>query len=417
MLTESIISQEELASKDFLEKTQHALTNPLESVELVVVDESHNFRNPLSNRWENLFSLVNDHISKTGKRPHLVFLTATPINNTIWDLYFQILLLVNNNRKTFVKEGISDLLEFFKFVDKRGKPSLLNDLLNEISIRRTRDYIKKNYPNIELNGKKIIFPERIPKNINYRLGPTYNGMYRKISDAIAEDLTLAYYNLLNYKNVKLTTEEELIRGKMIALDGIFRTILLKRLESSVEAFRTSVNNQLKFLMELEKHLTQGKILTKKAFLKYILYSDNELDDYKEELRDIKLEEYDKKRLFNDIQKDSIIFENIFSIVENIIPEDDAKLVELSNILLQLLKDGQVIVFTYYADTLNYIFKNISQSNLFQGFKIRSISGTTPSSEREKIVNDFLTNKVDVLMSDRCSFRGNEFTISTIHSKL
>jgi len=101
-------------------------------VELVVVDESHNFRNPMSNRWENLFTLLNEHM----KGPKVLFLTATPINNTVWDLYWQIMLLVKNNESAFIRENVPDLSKFFKMAE--SNPTLLNDLLNEISIRRTK---------------------------------------------------------------------------------------------------------------------------------------------------------------------------------------------------------------------------------------------------------------------------------------
>ena len=111
---ENILSQEDLASESYLEKAKRTLGGRMDNVELIVVDESHNFRNPLSNRWENFFSLVHDNISETGKKPYILFLTATPINNTPWDLYWQIMLLVLMDRSAFIKENIPDLFKFFK---------------------------------------------------------------------------------------------------------------------------------------------------------------------------------------------------------------------------------------------------------------------------------------------------------------
>ncbi len=399
ILTESILSQEELASQDFLKKAKETIGGDLRDIDLLVVDESHNFRNPLSNRWENLFTLIKDHISKGGKRPYVLFLTATPINNTIWDLYWQIMLLVTMDRLAFVKENISDLFQFFKEVEKKDNPTLLNDLLNEISIRRTRDYIKRNYPNATINGKKVIFPERRLENMSYKLGSTYKGMYRTIARALTEELTMAYYRILEYKKAeKLSVEEQLALGRMIALEGIFRTIMLKRLESSVEAFRKSVTKHLDFLHQLKEHLRQGKLLTKEAFNRYLMSVDEELEEYVETLADFNVDEYYIEKLFADIDKDASVLTGILAQVNTIRPEDDAKLLEFKKRLRELVSKGQVIVFTYYADTLEYIHGQSENSKEFAGLRIEKISGATPPSKRDNIVNEFLAKKIDILIS-------------------
>lgn len=412
-VTENVLSQEELATEDFLDKAKRAVGTDLTKVQLIVVDESHNFRNPLSNRWENFFTLVNDNIAKNGKKPDILFLTATPINNTIWDLYWQIMLLVSMDRNAFIKENISDTLMFFKEIEKRGDPALLNDLLNEISIRRTRDYIKKNYPDAYIIRKlpdgteeemKIIFPERTLENINYELDRTYQGMYREISDAITQKLTMAYYRILRYrKEEKLAPDEVMTLNRMIAIGGIFKTILLKRLESSVEAFRISIGKHIHFLEELKKHLLDGKFLTKQSFNKYLMMADEEIEEFAEIFEDFKLEDYKKEELFEDIDKDIVVLNKILEKVNKIKSEDDAKLKVFKNNLLNLLKKGQVLVFTYYADTLEYIYKHILEDKEFSNFKIEAISssgrttGKTPN-ERERIREAFFEKKIDVLMS-------------------
>jgi len=399
ILTESILSQEELASQDFLRKARETIGGDLQDIELIVVDESHNLRNPLSNRHENFFTLVKDYISKNGNGPHILFLTATPINNTIWDLYWQIMLLVSMDRQAFVKENIGDLFQFFKEVEKKDNPALLNDLLNEISIRRTRDYIKRNYPDATINGKKVIFPERCLENISYKLGSTYKGMYGAISHALTEELTMAYYRLLQYKKAeKLSVEEQLALGRMIALEGILRTIMLKRLESSVEAFRKSVSKQVAFLRELKEYFRRGKLLTKETFNRYLMSIDEELEEYVETLADFNVDEYDMEKLFADIDKDNSVLTGISAKVSTIKPEDDAKLLELKRRLRELVDKGQVIVFTYYADTLDYIHEHVSKAEEFAGLRIEKISGITPPSKRETLVDDFLARKIDILMS-------------------
>ena len=400
-LPENILSQEELATEDFIEKAQKTVGGKLDQIELIVVDESHNLRNPLSNRWENLFTLVHDHISTKNKRPYILFLTATPINNTIWDLYWQLMILVLMDRGAFLKEGINDLFKFFKDIAKKEDPSLLNDLLNEISIRRTRDYILKNYPNATIKGKKIEFPKRKLENIDYHLDKTYKGMYREFADIITEQLTMAYYRLLKYKKQeKLTAEEEWALNRMIALEGIFRTLLLKRLESSVQAFRISITNQIDFLERLKKCLAQGRTLTKQTYNRHILYMDEEVSqEYLEELEDFEKDNYRMDDLFADIDKDITLLRNkILQRISTIKPEEDAKLNELKKSLIDLHKSGQIILFTYYTDTLDYIYENLTKTKELSKLNLVKISGSTGPRERDRIVKDFLNNKINILLS-------------------
>lgn len=409
---ENILSQEQLAMDDFLEKALDILGGRLDDLELIVIDESHNFRNPLSNRWENLFTLINDHIVTEELRPNMLFLTATPINNTPWDLFWQIMLLVLSDSRAFVKENILDLFTFFKSASLN--PAILNDLLNEISIRRTRDYIVKNYPdayimvpNSEgvLEEKKIIFPDRILENINYNLDSAYEGMYRQIADTISDKLKMAYYKLLEYKKESVLTEEEkMALGRMIGIGGIFKTILLKRLESSVESFRISIDRHITFLVKLKKYLNMGKLLTKKYFQKYVLSIDEELtiEELKEELEDFNAEKYKMKELLADIDIDIQYLTDILGKVKKITPDKDAKFTVLKEKLLELSKEGQIIVFTYYADTLNYIYREIINDARFSHLNMEAISSTGESNktpkQRIKIIDDFFDKKIDIILS-------------------
>jgi hypothetical protein len=311
------------------------------------------------------------------------------------------MLLTLTDQKTFMKEGILDLFKFFKDVDKEEDPNLLNDLMNEISIRRTRDYIKQNYPDAEIHGKKIIFPERILENIDYQLDKAYQGLYRDISRMITDKLTMAYYRVLEYrKTEKLSKDEEMVLGRMVALEGIFRTILLKRLESSVEAFRKSVSNHVNFLEKFKEYLKKGKFLTKKSFYKYVSNLDEETaEEFIDELEDKNLEDYRKEDLFRDIDKDIALFNEMGKKVEAIDANADAKLKELKKRLLELSKKGQVVIFTYYADTLDYIYEKISEDSLFSKMSMEKISGRiTSATKRTEIVNDFMNGKINILMS-------------------
>lgn len=407
LLAENIISHEELSSSDFFNKIGRVIgKDNLKNIELIVVDESHNFRNPYSNRWENFLRLY-EAVRKNGGNPKIVFLTATPINNTIWDLYWQIILLVGMREDAFIKANIPNLLQFFKEVEKSGDFSILSDLLNEISIRRTRDYIVKNYPNATINGKPIKFPKRILKNIRYDLNKTYRGMFKEISKYITEGLTMASYRILEYKKGTRTRDEEMEIRRMNALTGILRTILLKRFESSVEAFRISIKNQILFLEKLREYLKEGKYISKKDYNKifgrYLTSLDEETIKFEEEelnkaLKEINLNEFDKEKLFEDIEKDIKTLNKIYNKVEKITPDKDEKLNTVKKHLLELSKIGQTIIFTYYEDTLNYIYRQVVNSKEFKELRIEKISGSTPINERERIVSDFLNRKINILIS-------------------
>jgi len=80
---------------------------------------------------------------------------------------------------------------------------------------------------------------------------------------------------------------------MIALSGILKTIFLKRLESSVEAFRISMSNHIKFLQRLKEYMERGKLLTKDAFNKYLMRADEQIEDlnFIENLQDFNLGDY------------------------------------------------------------------------------------------------------------------------------
>ncbi len=189
-------------------------------------------------------------------------------------------------------------------------------------------------------------------------------------------------------------------GRMIALDGIFKTILLKRLESSVEAFRKSVANHVKFLKRLKEYLEKGKLLTKQSYYKYVSNLDEETpEDFFEQLDDINIDDYRKEELISDIDKDITLFKEMGEKVGTINAEADAKLKKLKKRLLELSKKGQIVLFTYYTDTLDYIHKNVSEDPSFSKLRIEKISGRIASAKRRsEIVDDFMNGKIDILMS-------------------
>src|SRR5579859_5957880 len=232
-----IITQEALGRDEFD-------TSDVQDADIVLVDESHNLRNRNAQRYENLERILaaNNRRGKiSGERKKLILLTATPINNNIFDLYNQINLFTGGDRTYFAAAGIGDLYRYFlsarqKSVEE-GSIKIFN-LLEEVVIRRTRQFIKRAYPDATIRGKKISWPERRLQTVEYDLEATYEGFYSEIVKRI-DGLRLPHYNLESYKK-KSEQQDEFELGRQVALVGIFKSRFLKRLESSIEAFSISI---------------------------------------------------------------------------------------------------------------------------------------------------------------------------------
>lgn len=407
-VSENIVHQEELGRENFdFRQLERKLNFKLEDIVLIVIDESHNFRNPFSNRYETLFTLI-EKASKKSK-PKILLLTATPMNNTHWDLYFQLMLLSQNNKRIFLKEGIFDLEDEFKRAD-RGDISQLADILQIISIRRTRQYIESNYPEAKYkdesaNWVKIKFPERKLYETNYSLADTYQGLYYRIAEKIEKELSLAYYKLEEYRMIGKKDEMEL--GRMKALGRILQTLLLKRLESSVEAFRKSIQTQIDFLNIFRGFFKEGKILRKKFYYKYINYLQEDSENREElaaeigkNLESINLNDYDMDKFNKDLAKDIRIFEEIKKFVQSIDKNKDAKLKELKGKLIELKKE-KILLFSFYADTVDYLYQALTEDENFCynfGKKIEKITGSFSTSKRRETINNFLNLDTDLLLS-------------------
>ena len=375
MISATIPSQEELGQEDF-DVLKHG------DADLVLVDESHNFRSASSQRYEKLSELLdrNGRRGREGARKKVILLSATPINNSIFDLYNQIVLFTGNDKSYFAASGIGDLWRYFMNARRESRDQTtgvaLFNLLEEVVVRRTRPFIKKAYPNATINGKQIKWPERKLRTVNYNLEATYEGIYEEIVSHI-ENLRLAPYKLESYKKkgIKRDLFEE---GREEALVGIFKSRYLKRFESSLEAFRISVRRALEFIKTFESYVLDGKVLDSRSFTKAMrfLANENEEDDampkskadeldaneeakaFLEGLPTLDPTQYDLRKLHGALEADKEALDEIWHKIKDIKPEHDAKLSKLKELLSKDLKGQKVIVFTYYKDTARYLYHEL-----------------------------------------------------------
>ena len=407
----TILSQEELGQGDFD-------PTPYGDADVILIDESHNFRNRTTQRYENLERVISAHAGrgKSGSRKKLILMTATPINNDIFDLYNQITLFTGGDRSYFAGAGIGDLYRFFlnarRTRTNHSTGVSLFNLLEEVVIRRTRAFIRKAYPEATIKGKVIKWPDRKLKTIRYNLDATYAGIYDRVVDAI-ENLQLAPYQLETYKKAGVK-RDEFEEGREEALAGIFKSRYLKRFESSIEAFRISVRRALEFTKTFESYLLGGKLLDSTSFqkaMRYLVREDEEDDstpasqadalDATEEAKQV-LEglpildtaQYDLRRLHDSLQHDAEALTGIWHQIQDIKPDQDAKLQTLKNLLATDLKGQKVIVFTYYRDTARYLYRELTGDHGAESLRkagdpvIRRMDGGASPAERVGLIEAF-----------------------------
>ena len=251
---------------------------------MILIDESHNFRNRDSGRYENLARLIalNGGRGEHGYRKKLILMTATPINNGVMDLYHQVQFFTRGDNAFFAGAGIGRLDKYFlaarrKLLSGDGTVGrAISNLLDEIVIRRTRQFIKKAYPEAVIEGKKVFFPDRKLRTVRYDLEGTYAGIYQKIVRSI-EDLKLAPYDLETYK-ADPKAQDPMLVGRGQALIGIFKSRYLKRLESSVAAFRISVFRLMEYLMTFRHYIHGHVLLEPPDFWKLLGTIERDLED-------------------------------------------------------------------------------------------------------------------------------------------
>jgi superfamily II DNA or RNA helicase len=396
--------------------------SPYADSDVILIDESHNFRNDKANRYLALDTIIqmNGGRGRDGIRKKIILLSATPINNDLYDLLNQIRLFSHGQPDYFREAGIGDLNAYFRrarrVVDKGDASAgiVLFNLLEEVMVRNTRPYIKVAYPNATIQGKPVAFPVRKLHTVSYDLGASYGGLYAKIVAAI-DQLSLAPYKLEAYKKpsaIKDDQQHKWEEGREMALVGIFKTRFLKRLESSIEAFRLSLRRALTFEETYRDYLLDRKVVSSKDFQKAMRFLARDEEDepaagsladeldtvaeareYIESLPRVDLNEYDLRKLNHDVEGDIKTLRALHAETEGLV-SNDAKLARLKELLEGDLKGKKVLVFSTFKDTTRYIHRRLTDRAQETWLKmagspnIRRIDSGNHPSERSKILEQF-----------------------------
>ena len=366
--------------------------------DLVVIDESHNFRNRndrydgndqlIMTRYARLMQVVIKHGNNNTK---VLMLSATPVNNSLVDLKNQISIITRDTDSAFEEKGITSVENLLRRTsasinawEKRphhkkdelldSLPSDFYKLLEMMTIARSRKHITNYYGNNGV-GK---FPEKNrPITLNSDIDTEGELLNFKETNELLEALILSVYTPMKYikkEYTKIYTDKYSLKGKhggymefdtqangMIILH---RFNLFKRLESSVYSFEETLRRMIEKIERTQESLLKG--------IGDVLQEDTEFDDneevyiegkYEIDVKHLRIDDY-----LEDLESDKRIISKIHENAKKVLTEQrDQKLRDLIKILEYKLKETpynngnkKVIVFTAFADTADYLYDKLSK---------------------------------------------------------
>ncbi len=411
--------------------------------DLIVIDESHNFRNGIgthSNTHENRYKKLMDKVIRAGVKTKVLMLSATPVNNRFVDLKNQLALAYEGDTdkideklnteksiETIFKQAQQAFNEWSRFDAKdRTTENLLQmldfdffEVLDEVTIARSRKHIQKYYNTSDIGS----FPSRLkpiskrPQLTDLKTAINYNEIFEQLML-----LTLSIYVPTHYifpsksaKYAELFEDGKVNVGLTQANreQGIRRLTainLMKRLESSVHSFALTmsrikelIDNTIAKINEFEKHSSMKIELTDISMDIDSLDADDMNDDIFTLGKKVKIDIADMDYITwrDSLKKDSETLALLGLMIKDITPEHDSKLQELLRLIEQKVThpinddNKKVIIFTAFADTAEYLYAHVSRFmkdrfNIDTAMITGSIDGKTTAKIKTADLNTILT---------------------------
>ncbi|MDE0686344.1 MAG: helicase-related protein [Candidatus Poribacteria bacterium] len=415
--------------------------------DLVVIDESHNFRNRSTNTLDQDDKLVRksrynkllEDVIQSGGKTQVLMLSATPVNNQLTDLDNQICLITEDRDDAFRETGIPSIrgtlnaaqsrfdtwtAETEQMLEKSQKQESLAEslnadffaLLDRLTIARSRTHVINFYDNaVEEIGQ---FPEREPpKSIFPEIDlqgkfPTYQTISHQI-----DGYRLAIFNPSRYirQECRHHYGERLLQQREFNLIGMMKVNFLKRLESSVHSFASTLERTIENIKARESEIQEflsatSSVVSESGFDPFAETTEEygEDDELQTGVQAGKNQTYlyehiDLDTWLADLHDDRTQLDKIYKIAQNITSDRDAKLEQLKQLIAVKVqspaknRDGKenrkVLVFTAFADTANYLYDHLHEWAK-ETLNIESAVVTGGASRSELVRNDFdeiLTN--------------------------
>lgn len=435
---------------------------------LVVIDESHNFRSGFSERKdengyrkENRYSFFIDNVMKGESKPDLLLLSATPVNNKFKDLENQLRMAYDGEEISFNKKfpDFKNIESLFHEADRRLKDWMENStvkttdslitkldpqflkLIETVSIARSRNHIKTFYNSSELQS----FPERLkPITIDdYDDGaePEYDTIANDLSELkltvytpylhITPDKQKNYPKIFTEERMKNMKAAEVAAGRSLGMISLMRSNLLKRLESSSDSFKITIDNILSkiqnFIYIIDKYEENNlkTNLNEDLSLSYDDAQDNDIEDSIEtdfeeespiiqntESYEIKLCDMDYKKWKAELNFDLKLLTTLKTKVAKS-ADEDKKLKKLKKIVEGKINNPindnnkKIIVFTAFSDTARYIYENLKDwTDSTFNIKTALVTGTSCESNLSGIGHDF--DKLLTFFSPKSKFKDKKY---------
>ncbi len=393
-----------------------------DNYDLVVIDESHNFRNANSYRdKETRYDFLLNKVMKSGVKTKVLMLSATPVNNRFNDLKNQLALAygddyedfnskldTSKNVDTILKNAQQAFNEWSKKPKEERKASDLMNildidfsiLLDNVTIARSRKHITKYYDTADI-GK---FPRR-RKPISYSCDLGKKDEVLEYGDIFEQlmSLTMAVYAPMDYvlpskiakyeelydTTVGRATLKQVDREK--ALQRLMSINMLKRLESCVDSFRITLKKVSKINEDTLNSIKAYELNKAKSSFVANQVDEDDFDNEDFDLGDdstlgkVKIDFADmdlilwKKNLLKDLET----LNGLYEIMEWISPEKDLKLQKLIDVIEDKIEhpfnedNKKILIFSAFADTANYLYENLAPLMLSRyGLKSARIEGGT-----------------------------------------
>jgi superfamily II DNA or RNA helicase len=354
-LPAQVVSFQELASDEQLAPgpaPRRRLHNRKDAYRLVIIDEAHALRNEDTSWYRAMERLMG------GSPKELVLLTATPINNGLWDLYNLVMLFARHDR-AFAGAGIDSIRDLFMAAGANRRdpddlsPDALFPLADAVSVRRDRGFIEREYKGERFpNGLPVRFPTPRLTTVRYDLDAAHPGLFDTIVDSI-DALSMARYRPSAYE---LGAQESAVEAQ---LGGLLKSGILKRFESCWRACLETVELMIGAHDAFAAAWAQGRVLAGEALRQAAAGATDEagLAALVEEA----LAGVAESRPASDF--DSAYGEAVATDRERLVavrnalaelrPEDDPKLAGLVEVL-EAMDDEKVAVFSTFAATVRYL---------------------------------------------------------------